>query len=94
MSNQKEYFPNLGNTSDFFVPHKDSNHLNAQDVIHDLVARAISTSKVTWLMFEDHDGKMVNMANDDLVANMLFDIQTKLEIIEKTLPLAFQGKEV
>ena len=93
MSNQKEYLPNLGNTSDFFVPHKDSDHLNAQDVIHDLVARAISTSTVTWLMFEDRDGKMVNIANDDLVANMLFDIQTKLEMIERVLPLAFDSED-
>ena len=93
MPNQKEYFPELCTTTAFFVPHKDSNHLNAQDVIHDLVARAISTSTVTWLMFEDRDGKMVNIANDDLVANMLFDIQTKLEMIKKILPLAFDSED-
>ena len=93
INSKKQYNPSLCNTSDFFVPHKDANHLNAQDVIHDLVARAISTSTVTWLMFEDRDGKMVNIANDDLVANMLFDIQTKLEMIERVLPLAFDSED-
>lgn len=92
MPNQikKPYNSLLGCTSEFFVPHSEANHLNAQDVIHDLLARAISTSTVTWLMFEDRDGKMVNAANDNLVANMLFDIQTKLEMIEKILPMAFE----
>ena len=91
LENQKPaYNPLIGFTTKFFVPHSEANHLNAQDVIHDLLARAISTSTVTWLMFEDRDGKMVNAANDDLVANMLFDIQTKLEMIEKLLPMAFE----
>ena len=90
LENQKPYNSSLGCTSEFFVPHSEANHLNAQDVIHDLLARAISTSTVTWLMFEDRDGKMINAANDDLVANMLFDIQTKLEMIEKLLPMAFE----
>lgn len=88
--NEPKYNVLMGCTSEFFVPHSEANHLNAQDVIHSLVARAISTSTVTWLMFEDRDGKMVNAANDDLVANMLFDIQTKLEMIEKLLPMAFE----
>ena len=88
--NKKPYNSLLGCTSEFFVPHSEANHLNAQDVIHDLLARAISTSTITWLMFEDRDGKMVNAANDNLVANMLFDIQTKLEMIEKILPMAFE----
>ena len=93
INSKKPYNPSLCNTSDFFVPHKDSNHLNAQDVIHNLVANAISTSTVTWLMFEDRDGRMVNTANDSLVANMLWDIQTKLEMIERILPLAFESEE-
>lgn len=87
----KDYFPLLSLTNEFFVPHKDANHLNAQDVVYDLVKRAVSSTAATWLMFEERDGKMVNMANDDLIANMLFDIQTKLEMIEKILPLAFEG---
>ena len=88
--NKPKYNCLIGSTSEFFVPHSEANHLNAKDVIHDLLARAISTSTVTWLMFEYRDGKMVNAANDDLVANMLFDIQTKLEMIEKILPMAFE----
>ena len=93
MSNQikKAYNPSLGSAETFFVPHKDSNHLNAQDVIHSLVAQSLSATTVTWLMLEEQDGRMVNTANSDLVANMLWDIQTKLEMITKILPMAFDS---
>ena len=42
-------------------------------------------------MLEEQDGRMVNTANSDLVANMLWDIQTKLEMITKILPMAFDS---
>ncbi len=88
MPNQKEYFPELCNTSDFFVPHKNSNHLNAQDVVVDLVNSAKNISMATWNCFEDGD-KLV--MKGEIVANLIYEIQTKLEMIEKILPLAFEG---
>ena len=38
--NEPKYNVLIGCTSDFFVPHSEANHLNAQDVIHSLVASA------------------------------------------------------
>ncbi|MFV5513788.1 hypothetical protein [Acinetobacter gerneri] len=89
MPNQKEYFPDLCNTSDFFVPHKNSNHLNAQDVVSDLVARAKDISVATFNCFADGEKLVIK---DEIVANLIYEIQTKSEMIEKILPLAFESK--
>ena len=95
-SNQKskpinnDYFPSLSCTSAFFTPHKDANHLNAQDVIHCLVGSAKDISIVTFNCFEN--GKELTI-NGEIVANLIFEIQTKLEMIEKILPLAFEWQE-
>ncbi|MDM1763376.1 MULTISPECIES: hypothetical protein [unclassified Acinetobacter] len=86
----KDYFPLLCLTSEFFVPHKDANHLNAQDVIFDLVNSAKNMSIATWNCFEDGE-KLV--MKGEIVANLISEIQTKLEMIEKILPLAFEGDE-
>lgn len=84
----KDYFPILCITSEFFVPHKDANHLNAQDVIYDLVGRAKDISTATWNCFEDGETLTIKA---EIVANLIFEVQTKLEMIEKILPLAFEG---
>lgn len=86
----KDYFPLLCLTSEFFVPHKGANHLNAQDVIFDLVNSAKNMSIATWNCFEDGE-KLV--MKGEIVANLISEIQTKLEMIEKILPLAFEGDE-
>lgn len=86
----KDYFPLLCLTSEFFVPHKDANHLDAQDVIFDLVNSAKNMSIATWNCFEDGE-KLV--MKGEIVANLISEIQTKLEMIEKILPLAFEGDE-
>ena len=91
INSKKIYNPSLACTPEFYIPHPESNHLNAQDVIHSLVTQSLSATTVTWLMFEEQDGRMVNTANSDLVANMLWDIQTKLEMITKILPMAFDS---
>lgn len=85
-----DYLPSLCITSAFFVPHKDANHLNAQDVIHSLVGSAKDISTVTFNCFEN--GKELTI-NGEIVANLIFEIQTKLEMIEKILPLAFEWEE-
>ena len=92
MSNQikKAYNPSLGNTSAFFAPHPEANHLNAQDVAYELVASAKTISIATWNCFEDGD-KLVIKA--EIVANLIYEIQTKLEMIEAILPMAFDGEE-
>lgn len=93
-NSKKPYNPSLCNVTAFFVPHPEANHLNVRDALHQLVTQSLSATTATWLMFEDQDGRMVNKANGDLIANMLFDIQTKLEMIEKILPLAFESEGV
>ena len=77
----------IGCTSDFFVPHSEANHLNAQDVIHSLVASAKDISIATFQCFEGGNKLMIK---DEIVANLIYEIQTKLEMIEKLLPMAFE----
>ena len=88
MPNQikKTYNPSLCDTSTFYVSHPDANYLNAQDVIHSLVASAKDISVATFNCFDD-DNKLV--IKDEIVANLIHEIQTKLEMIEKILPMAF-----
>ena len=86
-NNQKPYNPALGCIEDFYIPHPEANYLNAQDVIHSLLAQAINTSKTTQNCF-DEDSKLD--ISSEIVSNLIWTIQTKLEMIKKILPLAFQ----
>lgn len=85
--NEPKYNSLIGCTSDFFVPHSEANHLNAQDVIHSLVASAKDISIATFQCFEGGNKLMIK---DEIVANLIYEIQTKLEMIEKLLPMAFE----
>ena len=89
MPNQikKPYNSLLCCTSEFFVPHSEANHLNAQDVVHSLVTGAKDISIATFQCF---DGGNKLMIKDEIVANLIYEIQTKLEMIEKILPMAFE----
>jgi hypothetical protein len=91
MPNQKEYLSKLSTTTAFFVPHKDANHLNAQDVIYELVG---STKDISIATFQCFEGGNKLMIKDEIVANLIYEIQTKLEMIEKILPMAFQSEGV
>ena len=77
----------IGSTSEFFVPHSEATHLNAQDVVHSLVGSAKDISIATFQCF---DGGNKLMVKDEIVANLICEIQTKLEMIEKILPMAFE----
>ena len=77
----------IGCTSEFFVPHSEATHLNAQDVVHSLVASAKDISIATFQCFEGGNKLMIK---DEIVANLIYEIQTKLEMIEKILPMAFE----
>ena len=85
--NKPKYNCLIGSTSEFFVPHSEATHLNAQDVVHSLVASAKDISIATFQCFEDGNKLMIK---DEIVANLIYEIQTKLEMIEKLLPMAFE----
>ena len=85
--NEPKYNSLIGCTSEFFVPHSEANHLNAQDVIHNLVTGAKDISIATFNCF---DGGTKLVIKDKIVANLIYEIQTKLEMIEKLLPMAFE----
>lgn len=85
--NKPKYNCLIGSTSEFFVPHSEATHLNAQDVVHSLVASAKDISIATFQCF---DGGNKLMIKDEIVANLIYEIQTKLEMIEKILPMAFE----
>lgn len=85
--NKPKYNCLIGSTSEFFVPHKEANHLNAQDVVHSLVVSAKDISIATFQCFEGGNKLMIK---DEIVANLICEIQTKLEMIEKILPIAFE----
>ncbi|EPG6874687.1 hypothetical protein NLT33_001116 [Acinetobacter baumannii] len=92
MSNQikKAYNSSLGNTTAFFAPPPKANHLNAQDVAYELVASAKDISIATFQCFEGGNKLMLKA---EIVANLIIEIHTKLEMIEKILPLAFESEE-
>ena len=85
--NKPEYNCLIGSTSEFFVPHSEATHLNAQDVVHSLVTGAKDISIATFQCFE---GGTKIVIKDEIVANLIYEIQTKLEMIEKLLPMAFE----
>ena len=86
----KKYNSKLGSVDTFFIPHPGANHLNAQDVAYDLVTGAKNLSIAVLNCFDDEEGLVIK---DTIVANLIYDIQTKLEMIERVLPMAF-GDEV
>lgn len=92
MPNQikKTHNPSLGYTTAFFAPHPEANHLNAQDVAYELVASAKDISIATFQCF---DGGNKLMIKAEIVANLIAEIQTKLEMIERILPLALESEE-
>lgn len=85
--NKPKYNCLIGSTSEFFVPHSEATHLNAQDVVHSLVGSAKDISIATFNCF---DGGTKLVIKDEIVANLIYEIQTKLEMIEKLLPMAFE----
>ena len=85
--NKPKYNCLIGSTSEFFVPHSEATHLNAQDVVHSLVASAKDISIAPFQCFEGGNKLMIK---DEIVANLIYEIQTKLEMIEKLLPMAFE----
>lgn len=86
----KKYNSKLGSVDAFFIPHPGANHLNAQDVAFELVASAKDISIATFQCFEGGNRLMISA---EIVANLIVEIQTKLEMIERVLPMAF-GDEV
>ena len=85
--NKPKYNCLIGSTSEFFVPHSEATHLNAQDVVESLVSSAKDISIATFQCFEGGNKLMIK---DEIVANLIYEIQTKLEMIEKILPMAFE----
>lgn len=88
---KKPHNPALGCIESFYIPHPEANYLNAQDVIHSLLVQVRNTAIATQGCFEDGEKLDVSPC---VVSNLIWTIQTKLEMIEKILPLAFQGKEI
>ncbi|WP_010117400.1 hypothetical protein [Acinetobacter sp. P8-3-8] len=92
MQNQtkKKYFSNLCDASAFYVPHKDANHLNAQDIIKSLLSKSSNILIATLNCFENDKTLVIS---DEVLFSVIWDIQTKVEMIEKILPLAFEYQE-
>ena len=90
MPNQinKTHNYSLSSTSAFFAPHPEANHLNAQEVALELVASAKDISTATFQCFAGGNKLIIK---DEIVANLIAEIQTKLEMIEKILPMAFDS---
>lgn len=92
MSNSKKpHNTNLGCIQDFYIAHPKANYSNAQDVVYSMVSSAKNISIATWNCFED--GRELTI-NGEVVADLIYELQTKLEMIEKILPLAFQAEEI
>lgn len=87
---EKPYNVCLGELQTFFIPHAESNHLNAQDVIHTLVTQAKNLAHVGNLLHDDKEGYN---CSDDIIQNLFWDLCTKLEVIDKVLSQAFRYDE-
>ena len=92
MSNSKKpYNLTLGCIESFYIPHPEADYANAQDVVYSMVSSAKNISIATWSCFKD--GRELAIKGE-VVADLIYELQTKLEMIERILPLAFQGEEV
>jgi len=87
---QKPYKSSLGSTKTFFTPHPEANYINAQDVAYELLTSAKDISIAAFQCFEDGNRLIIKA---EVIANLIAEIQTKLEMIEQVLPLAFEGEE-
>lgn len=88
---KKEFFPELVDVEEYFTPHADSNHLNAQDVVHTLLKQAKNLSSVGQLLHMD--GGDGYLCSDETILNLFWDIETKLKLIDKQLYKAFKHNE-
>ena len=80
--NKPEYNVLIGCTSEFFVPHSEANHLNAQDVIHELVASAKDISIATFIRqtILDQCKKVLGKEGfNEIMANQLNSVKPKKE---------------
>ncbi|OTG98360.1 hypothetical protein B9T24_03215 [Acinetobacter sp. ANC 4654] len=92
MSNSKKpYNLTLGCIESFYIPHPEADYANAQDVVYSMVSSAKNISIATWSCFKD--GRELAVKGE-VVADLIYELQTKLEMIERILPLAFQAEEV
>ena len=87
---EKDYVVELAEVQEYFIPHADSNHLNAQDVVHTLLEQAKNLSSVGMALYMDGGGYMVN---DEVILNLFWDIKTKLDLVDKQLSKAFKHNE-
>lgn len=85
----KTHGTNLSLVDQFFSLNPNANTQNAQDIVHILLTQSLNVTFATLNCFDDEDGELISRVQDDVIANLLFDIQTKLELIEKVLPFAF-----
>lgn len=92
LNSKKPYNPALCNVDEFYIPHAEANHLNAQDVIHSLVTQAKTLATIGVCQYEQEDKQTVCKMNNEHMQNLLWDIQTKLDMINKILPTAFDYK--
>lgn len=85
---ENDYVVELAEVSEYFVQHKDSNHLNAQDIVHVLLDQAKNLASVGQLLHMD--GGDGYLCSDEILLNLFWDIETKLKLVEKQLSKAFQ----
>lgn len=85
---KNEYVVELAEVEEYFVPHADSNYLNAQDVISSLLEQAKNSASVGMLLHMD--GGEGYLCKDEILLNLFWDIETKLKLIDKQLSKAFK----
>lgn len=88
---KKEYVVELAEVEEYFIPHADSNHLNAQDVVHKLIEQAKNLASVGCLLH--NDGGDGYLCSDEIILGLFWDIETKLKLIDKQLSKAFKYDE-
>lgn len=80
----KKYNPSLSTATRFFVPHAQANSENAHEVIFELVGNA---KDISIAAFQCFDGGTHLLIKHEVMANLIAQIQTKLEMIEQLLPM-------
>ena len=85
---EKEYKVELCEVTEYFVQHEDSNHLNAQDIVHVLLEQSKNLASVGQLLWDESDNKY--NVSDEILFNLFWDIETKLKLLDKQLSKAFK----
>ncbi|MBF7693290.1 hypothetical protein [Acinetobacter pollinis] len=86
------YNATKGDIQSFFTPHIDASPSNAKDVLSSLIAQSIDLTHAVTALYEINEhGKLEPIADDELLFNLVYQINTQLKLAQQAMPTAFSA---